>query len=330
MTQFTGTFSTYDAADGIREELADLITNISPEETPFVSMIGRGSSSNTYSEWLTDSLSAASSTNFQIEGDDLTGYTTATGRVRLGNYAAISRKTVLVTGTQRAVNNAGLSDELGYQVAKMGKELRLDIEKIVCGPQPAVAGNDTTARKTAGFESFLSVALGSAVNNSSTGTTDPTLSGSTKGYPDAAAVEGTARAFSEVILKDVLKQGWTNGANLRVCIVGPVNKARASGFTGIADIRKEAPGTKQATIMGAADVYVGDFGKVTFVPSRLSREKSALFPDPEYLVLDFVRPYQLEDMAKTGDADKRMLVAEYNLRVTSLAAHGIARDLTTT
>jgi len=330
MAQFTGSFSTYDAADGIREELADLITMISPEETPFMSMVGRGSSSSTHPEWLTDSLSAASSTNFVIEGDDLTAYTTATGRVRLANYSAISRKTVLVTGTQRAVNNAGLSDELGYQVAKIGKELRLDIEKIVCGPQPAVAGNDTTARQTAGYESFLSTAMGSPLNISSTGSTDPTLSGSTKGYPNAAAVEGTQRAFTEVILKDVLQKGWTAGANLKVVIVGPVNKARASGFTGIADIRKEAPGSRPATIMGAADVYVGDFGNVTFVPSRLSREKTALFPDPEYLSVDFVRPYQLEDMAKTGDADKRMLLAEYHLKVTSLAGNGAARDLTTT
>lgn len=330
MTQFTGTMSSYDHVDGINEELAQLIYDVSPAETPLMSNVGRGSVGNTLFEWLTDELSAASSTNFVIEGDDLTSYTTTSTRVRLANYTAISKKDVLVTDTQRAVDNAGVSDELGYQVAKVGKELRLDMEKILCGPQPAVAGNDTTARKTAGFEAYMNATIGAAVNKSSTGSTDPTFSGTTKGYPNAEAVEGTLRAFSETILKDVIKQQWENGGTPGMVIVGPVNKAKASGFTGIADIRKEAPGSRPATIMGAADVYVSDFGNVTFVPSRLSREKAALFVDPNYVTVEFLQPFTLREMARTGLAEKRVLHVEYGLKVHTPAAHGIARDLTTT
>jgi hypothetical protein len=326
MTQFTGSFSTYDAADGIREELGNLIYDLSPTDTPLMSNAGRGSVGNTYFEWLTDSLTAASSTNFVIEGDDLTSYTTASARVRLGNYTAISTKTVLVTDTQREVNNAGVSEELAYQVAKMGKELKRDMEKILCGPQPAAAGDDSNARKTAGFEAFIRT----NASRSSTSAGDPTLSGTTKGYPDAAPDDGTARAFTDVILKDVIQQIWTNGGTPKMVIVGPVNKARASGFTGIADIRKDAPGAKPATIIGAADVYVSDFGNVTFVPSRFSREQSALFVDPEYLEVVYLQPFMLKEMARTGLAEKRVLSVEYGLKVSTEVAHGIAADLTTT
>jgi hypothetical protein len=325
VAQFTGSFSSYDAATGIREELSDLIYNISPTDTPFMSNVGRGSVGNTHFEWLTDSLTAASSSNFVIEGDDLTSYTTASARVRLGNYTAISTKTVLVTDTQREVNNAGVSEELAYQVAKMGKELKRDMEKILCGPQPAVAGNDTTARKTAGFEAFLRTNTA----RSSTSAGDPTLSGTTSGYPDAAPDDGTARAFSETILKEVVQAIWTAGGTPKMCIVGPFNKAAASGFTGIADIRKDAPGARPATVIGAADVYVSDFGNVTFVPSRFSRDQSALFVDPEYAEVVFLQPFMLKEMARTGLAEKRVLSVEYGLKVGTEAAHGVAADLTT-
>src|SRR5574343_734518 len=160
--QFSYTGDTYLFADGIREELSNLITDISPEETPFMSNIGRGSVKNTYIEWLTDALGAASTTNAAIEGADLDGaaaervYTDPTARVRLGNYTQISRKTVAISGSHRAVDNAGVSDELAYQVAKIGRELKRDMEATLVSEQPAVAGNaPATARKTAGFEAFI-------------------------------------------------------------------------------------------------------------------------------------------------------------------------------
>jgi hypothetical protein len=303
-----------------------MIYDISPTDTPFMSNVGRESVSNTYFEWLTDSLTAASSSNAHIEGDDLAAYVDGVARVRLGNYTQISRKTVIVSGTQRVVNNAGVSDELAYNVAKMGRELKRDMETTLCGPQAASAGSASAARNTAGFEAFIRT----NTDRSTTSAGNPTLSGSTKGYPNAAPDDGTIRAFSETILKNVIQKIWTNGGTPKMVIVGPVNKARASGFTGIADIRKEAPGAKPATVIGAVDVYVSDFGNVTFVPSRFSREQSALFVDPEYASVAFLRNFQLEEMAKTGDADKRMLVVEYALKVGTEKAHGIAADLTIT
>ena len=329
--QFSYTGDTYLHADSIRESLSSMIYDISPEETPLFSNIGKGSVDNTYFEWLTDALGSASTTNAAIEGADLDGadaarvYTDATARVRLGNYTQISRKTVAVSGTHRSVNNVA-GDELAYQVAKMSKELKRDIEATLCSEQPASAGAaPATARKTAGFEAFIRT----NVDKSATGSTDPTLSGTTSGYPNAGPVNGTQRAFTETILKSVIQKIWSSGGTPKMVLVGPFNKAAASAFTGIADIRKEATGSKPATLVGAADVYVSDFGNVTFVPSRFSRERSALFVDPEYAEVVFLRPFQLEEMAKTGDAEKRMLVVEYGLKLGTEKAHGIARDLST-
>src|SRR5574343_756161 len=233
--QFSYTGDTYLFADGIREELSNLITDISPEETPLVSNIGRGSVKNTYFEWLTDALGSASTTNAVIEGADLDGaaaervYTDATPRVRLGNYVQISRKTVAISGSHRAVDSAGVSDELAYQVAKIGRELKRDMEATLVSEQPAVAGNATTARKTAGFEAFIYT----NVNMSSTSSVDPTLSGTTNGYPNAGPVNGTQRAFDETILKNVIQEIWSSGGTPKMVLLGPVNKARASTLTGI-------------------------------------------------------------------------------------------------
>ncbi len=211
--QFSYTSDTYLHADSIREDLSNIIYDISPEETPFMSNVGRGSVENKLYEWLTDALGSASTTNASIEGSDLSGgaaesvYTDATARIRLQNYTQISRKTIAVSGTMKAVNNVA-GDELNYQVAKMGKELRRDMEAIVLSEQPAAAGSaPATASKTAGFEAFIRT----NVNKSSTGSTNPTLSGTTSGYPDAGPVNGTARDFSETILKNVVQQIWTSG-----------------------------------------------------------------------------------------------------------------------
>jgi hypothetical protein len=103
-----------------------------------------------------------------------------------------------------------------------------------------------------------------------------------------------------------------------------------SGFTGIAEIRREVTGNRQATIIGAADVYVSDFGSVSVVPNRFQRERDAFVLDPEYASVAFLRPFQTVELAKTGDAEKRLITVEYGLKVNTEAAHGLAADLTTT
>lgn len=319
MAIVSGTYTRYTAI-GIREDLSNVISNISPEETPFVSNVGKERAKSTFFEWQTDALAAAADNNAVVEGDEA-AFTTPDPTVRLGNYTQISRKTLIVSGTLEAVDKAGRKSEEAYQIAKRGAEIKRDMERMSLANQAAVAGNTTTARRSAGVGVFLTT----NVNRGATG-----ASGSlTNGVPATAATDGTQRAFSETLLKDVLQKVWVAGGSLKMLMVGPFNKVAASAFTGIADIRYNAQGAKPTTIIGAADVYVSDFGNVTIVPNRFQRERDAFVLDPEYAKIVYLRPMQKIKLAKTGDAEKSMLIAEWGIKVNNEAAHGIVADLTT-
>jgi len=319
MAIVTNTYLGFDAV-GIREDLSNVIYNISPEETPFVSNIGRGSVENTYFEWQNDALAAAAA-NDQLEGDE-TSFTAAVPTTRLANYTQISRKDVIVSGTLDAVNKAGRKAETAYQLAKKSAELKRDMEFVACQNQAARAGNSTTSRRTAGFESFIRT----NEDRGATGT-DPTLSGTTQGYPNAAPGDGTPRAFTETLLKTVLQELYTSGGKPNMVILGPAQKQVFSTFAGIAAQRFNAPSSGQSTIIGAADVYLSDFGNLTAVPSRFSRNRTALLVDPEYAEIVYLRPWMVEDLAKTGDAQKKHILVEWGLKVTHEAAHGVVADL---
>jgi hypothetical protein len=304
-----------------------VIYNISPEETPFMSNIGRENVKNTYFEWQTDSLAAASTTNAQIEGDDVSSFDSTSATTRVGNYTQISNKTVLISGTLEAVDKAGRRSELAYQLAKRSAEIKRDMESTMLTNQAASAGSagvSTALRKTGSLLAFLKTNT-----DKGTGGVDPVYTSS----PSATRTDATAanlRTFTEAILKTVIQKVWASGGSPKLLMVGPVNKARVSGFTGIAEIRREVTGNRQATIIGAADVYVSDFGSVSVVPNRFQRERDAFVLDPEYASVAFLRPFQTVELAKTGDAEKRLITVEYGLKVNTEAAHGLAADLTTT
>lgn len=317
----TNTVDRYDIDKSVREDLADVIYNISPEETPFMSNIGKGKASNTYFEWQTDSLEAANEDNAHIDGDDAVNDVRAPTN-RLGNYTQIMRKTVGVSGTSEAVDKAGIKGMLSYEMAKASAELKRDMEKRLVGNKAAVAGNSTTARQTAGFGAFLTTNVDKAVDG-----VDPVLSGGTDGVPTTAYTAGTARDFTEAQLKNVLQQVWSEGGSLDMVMTGPHNKTVASGFPGIAEHRKNAEGAKAATIIGAADIYVSDFGNVTFVPNRFQPEANAYVLDPEYAEVAYLRDFQTSDLAKTGDSQRKMLLVEFGLKVKTEKAHGVVRDL---
>ena len=326
MSQTANTFDTF-GAKGIRESLSNVIYNISPEETPFMSNIGRENVKNTFFEWQTDSLAAASTTNAQIEGDDVSAYDSTAATVRVGNYTQVSRKTLILSGTLESVDKAGRRSELAYQLAKRSAELKRDMESIMLTNQAAAAGSagvSTALRKTGSLLAFLKT-------NTSKGSSGADPSYTTQ--PNATRTDSLAadqRTFTEVILKDVIQQVWTEGGTPKILMVGPVNKQKVSAFQGIAQIRKDVPGRGPATIIGAADVYVSDFGAVNVVPNRFQRERDAFVLDPEYASVCFLRPFQTVELAKTGDAEKRMIVVEWGLKVNQEAAHGLAADLLTT
>jgi len=326
MSQTANTFDTF-SAKGIRESLSNVIYNISPEETPFMSNIGRENVKNTYFEWQTDSLAAASTTNAQIEGDDVSSYDSTSATTRIGNYTQVSRKTLILSGTLESVDKAGRRSELAYQLAKRSAELKRDMESIMLCNQKADGGSSgvsTALRKTGSLLAFIK-----SNTDKGTGGADPVYTTS----PNATRTDATdanLRTFTETILKSVIQKVWAAGGTPKILMVGPVNKQRVSGFAGIAEIRREVVGNKPATIIGAADVYVSDFGNVSVVPNRFQRERDAFVLDPEYAAVSFLRPFNTVELAKTGDAEKRMILVEWGLKVNTEAAHGLAADLTTT
>lgn len=316
MAIVTNTFQTY-GAKGIREELSDVIANISPEETPFQSNVGSESVSNSFFEWQTDSL-AATSTTAVLSGDDVASFDSTAATTRLGNYTQIRRRSLIVEDRLEFVDKAGRDSELAYQLAKRGRELKRDIEAVLMDNNARVAGNSTTAPETAGLPAWLV----SNTNFNGTDGDDPTGDGTD------ARTDGTQRAFTEAMVKDVMQSAWTAGGSPSILMTGPYNKTVASGFAGIAETRV-AGGDAPTTIIGAADVYISDFGAITFVPNRFQRERDAFLLDPEYATVCYLRPIQQIELAKTGDAEKRMVIAEFGLKVDNEAAHGGVFDLTT-
>jgi hypothetical protein len=319
MAQPANTFETFDAI-GNKDDLSDVIYNLSPTQTPFLSMAQRLKARNTYHEWQTDALAAAAD-NAVVEGDDAT-LDPVTATQRVGNHTQISDKTVVVSGSQEAVDKAGRKSEISYQIAKRSKELKRDMEFILTGNFASSAGtpNGGSARHLGSVEAWLT----SNVNRGAGG-----ASGGFSGSTVAAATDGTQRAYTEALLKNVIQSCWSNGGDPSTIIVGPKNKAVGSTFTGIATQYRENAGTKQATIIAGADVYVSDFGEHRIYPSRFSRDRSVLVLDMEYWGVAYLRPFQQITLAKTGDSEKRQLLAEYTLVAKQQAASGVVADLTT-
>jgi len=296
---------------GIREDLSDLIFDISPTDTPMLTAIGKTKATQTLHEWQSDSLAAAAS-NAHIEGDDSTA-DSLTATTREKNSTQILKKTRLVSGTSRVVDAAGREDELDYQVAKGMKEMKRDLEKDITGPNGRVAGNSTTARKLRGFESWI-------VTNDSRGATGA------DGSDLAAPTDGTQRAFTETLLKAVIKSAYTEGGEPDVLMVGPFNKQVASGFTGGAT---RFDNSEDKKLVAAVDVYVHDYGSLKIVPNRFSRDRSALLIQTDMWKLAVLRPITKEKLAKTGDSDKVQLVWEVTLESRNEKSSGIVADLTT-
>jgi hypothetical protein len=314
MTQFR----TY-AAVGLREDLSDVIYNISPTDTPFMSTIGKAKATAVYHEWQTDSLAAAAA-NAAVEGADAST-ATLSASVRVGNRTQISQKTIGITGTLEAVNKAGRKSEMAYQLAKASSEIKRDMEFALLNN--TVQSNGTagsSARVLGGLQTWLATNgdFGSGGSAGASGTT--------------ARTNGTNRTFTEDILKTVVKEVFESGGSPKVLMVTPAHKQTVSAFAGIAAQRYMAPADSPTTIVGAADVYLSDFGAMSVVPNRFmlsgnSANEVAFVLDPEYAAVAYLRPFQTVDLAINGDSERKQLLVEYTLEVKNEAAHGIAADL---
>lgn len=316
----TNTVSTVSAI-GNREDLINIIYDISPMDTPFLSEASKSSASAVYHEWQTDALEAAGD-NRAIEGDDATA-NTFVATTRVGNYCQISRKTISVSGTQRSVNSAGRADEYSYQLAKRGREIKRDMEYALTRNQASSAGGAGTARSLASLESWL------ATNKTSVGTgiaqTTPGFSSGTVAAPTDSSVAGS---FTKASLDAVIQACWTQGGDPKVIMVGPSQRTDISGFTGISTLQTDANAKDKVTLMGAIDFYKSNFGTLKVVPNRFQRDQTVLVLDMEYLGVATLRNMETEPLAKTGDADRTMMLCEYTLVVKNEKASGKVTDCT--
>jgi hypothetical protein len=313
------TFNRYDAI-GAREDLSDVIYNISPTDTPIMSSIGKTKATGVYHEWQTDSLAAATTANALVEGADASS-ATLSPTSRIGNYTQIVGKTVQVSGTLEAVDKAGRKSEMAYQLAKASAEIKRDIETIITANQgQAVGTSNSTARKMGSLLSYIKT--NTSKNGTSVTGVDPTTIGV------STRTDGSTRTFTETILKDVISKVFVSGGTPSALFVSPALKQVVSGFTGLSAQRYQVPTSGQATILAGADLYQSDFGVLQIVPNRFMRTRDALVLDPEYAALAYLRPFQTNDLAKTGDSENTQILAELTLEVQNEAAHGGAFDLT--
>ena len=316
MAIVTNTFQTFTAI-GNREDLSDIIYNISPTETPFISSIGKEKATGVLHEWQNDSLRAAAA-NAQVEGDEI-AFTAVVPTTRVNNRTQISRTSVIVSGTQDTVNSAGRNNELAYQISKSSKELKRDMEVVLTANQSRAAGGAAAARTTAGLPSWIQA-------NTSVGTNGANGAVGGVDTPGTLRTDGTQRAFTEAQLKDVVKQCWDSGGDPSMIMLGSFNKQKLSGFTGGSTKMTQADDKK---LVAAIDIYESDFGSMTVVPNRFSRSRDCFVIQPDMWAVAYLRDFQMLDLAVTGDAQKKAMLAEYTLVSKNEAASGAVFDLTT-
>lgn len=314
MAQPTNTHSTYDHV-GRREDLSDIIYDVTPTDTPFLSAIPKGKATSTKHEWLTRSLAAASGSNAVIEGDDA-DTDAANANVRLFNYTQISDKVARVSGTQEAVNNAGMPRTMAREMEDKMKELKLDVETTLLQDVAYVAGSDTAARKMAGLSCYVKTNLSKA--------SDATAA---TGDGSDAYTEGTARALSETLVEAALSTGWTNGAKPSLGILNAFQKRKFASFSGSST--KMSDGDKRK-VTNNVEVYIDPLGtEIRLVPCRQAPTNTIFFVDPEYLEFTTLRNFFTKDLAKTGDSERKQIIVEYTMEVRNEKAHCAVMDLTT-
>lgn len=322
MAQPTNLYDRYDAATNVREDLVDAITMVNPEETPIISASGTGTASNTFHEWQRDNLRAPNANNAAIDGDDATP-AAKTPPNRVGNYCQIFQDTVATSGRAEVVRKAGMRSAMTYFVGKSYKELQRDMEAMFVSTNVAVLGNSGTAMKAAG----LAAMIYTNANHGAGGSTPAHTSGAATVAPTA----GTARAFTEALLKAAAQSTFISCGKVPPAVyLSPAHKSVFSGFTGIAVNRYNIPAKKdeQAKIIGGADVYGSDFGDMTIVPHYImAGSTNVLGLNPEYIDAVYLRSFQSNDLGRTGDSIKKQILVDSTCRLRSENAQFKISDL---
>lgn len=317
MANVTGTYKTYDQV-GKKEDIEDIIYDISPTLTPFTSTIGTSTASAVLHQWQQDQLSAVGA-NAVAEGADAGSASADTTELKSA-YTQIFSKVVQTSGTADVVEKYGRGSELQYQIAKKGKEMRRDIEHAFVGANQAGGSgsndiNSAAENATAVYdESSNTRTLTSAQNQINAATTNSTSS--------ARDFVGTA---GENLLMDVLEKVYTAGGEPNQIQVTPSHAVNIAGFAASSGRTRDIEsGTK---LVNAVDLYVSPFGECAVVPNRFLKSSDCLVLDTEYWSRAVLRPMQTIVLAKTGDSDKRQMLTEQTLVCENDKASGLITDL---
>lgn len=298
MTKFTS----YDVV-GTKEDVSDVISNIAPTDTPFTSSIGSETVKNKLFEWQEDDL-ASVTVNAAVEGADAVTQT-LTPTVMRDNVTQIFTKSFSVTGTNDAEDKYGRAKETAYQMVKKGKEIKRDLEHALVGmDQAKVTGSNTVARQTA--SAFKQIAAATTV--------------------DASGGTGTPTAMTEGMLLDLGQELYKQGAEPTTFMVKPEDALIVAAFDRAAGRYREINGEGKK-IVNAVDLYVSPFGSYKVVINRFIKSTNALLFDAKMWSLAWLRKWTREKLAKTGDADKHMILGEVGLKHKNQLASGTIMNL---
>jgi hypothetical protein len=324
MAVITNTFTTANAT-GNREELSDVVSRITPEDTPIYSLMEKGSCESIHPEWETDEL-AAPGENAREEGEEY-AFDAISPPQRLGDYTQIFRKDWIISGTQEVVSEAGRVQKRKYQKLKKGVEIRKDVEFAIVSNTASQTGNK---RYLGGLPSWITTNVSRGAGGANGGFNSVT--GMT-----VAATNGTQRAFTKVLMDGVMAQGYASGANFTHLVAAPYIKSVFVSFMSDANVASfrysVSSNGERNTIVATADMYEGPYGKIMILPDRVmassaNTARNAFFLDKEYLEFLWLRKIQEDkDVAKTGDADKGVIIGEGTLKVKNEKGLGVAADV---
>ena len=315
MAQPDNTFDSYDAV-GIREDLENVIYDVSPEETPFYTTCKKVTATNTYHEWQTDTL-RASGANAHIEGDATTAEA-RTATTRLGNYCQIFKNAVVVPDTDKGLTKAGRASEMAYHVLKIAKEQKLDIEKALFDNNAQVAGNATTAREMAGTETWFT----STIQNKGSGGAHAAGTGAN------ARTDGTQTVFNQTKFDAIMQNCWDKGGKPDSVYLSAYLMNLALAFTGNNNQRSTVQ-AGDAKVIKSLDVYVPPWGTIEFIPSRENRGRTVFVMQDDMWAVAVLRGTKNVELAKTGDNTTRQVVTELTLVAKNEKSSGLGVDFST-
>lgn len=316
---------------GVREDLSNIIYNIQPTDTPFMTNIGNDKATQIYTEWQIDTYTAPNALNIHVQGEVYVANAVASTS-RIGNYMQFSYQMAEVANTMEATKSAGFSSLMAYEMERMSKILKRDMEAALTSNNAASPGSagSSGATQLAGLQANLRTNW----NDFGTGGSKaaPTLSSAPNGYPNAGAVYATnAAVFTRDMLNTAVENAYNQGAEIQDCflMLGSFNKTQFSGFTNDATQYRALGLGKQGEILSASDVYVSDFGTFNVVVNRFQPKETAFLVDPNLCAVSFLRTFKTNPVPSIADSKRNVILAEYTLKIKNEAGLASIVNLTT-